>query len=136
VSRLPASVSRHAIAMITDLCGLATLVPAAAQTAAWPTRPVRLRVAFLAGGLTDVMARSVQQQLGEGLGQPLVIENRGGAVGKVAGTEVTRNGGDGHTFLITFSTTESVNPSMFARMPFDPQKDLQPWHCSPTASCS
>lgn len=93
-------------------------------------------MAFPAGGLADVIARSVQQQLGEALEQPLVIENRGGAVGKVAGTEVTRNGGDGHTFLITTSTAESVHPSMFARMPFVPQKDLQPWHCSPTASCS
>ncbi|MDP9965510.1 tripartite-type tricarboxylate transporter receptor subunit TctC [Variovorax paradoxus] len=136
MSRLPVSVSRHAIALITGLCGLAMLVPAAAQTAAWPTRPVRLRVAFPAGGLADVMTRSVQQQFGEALGQPLVIENRGGAGGNVAGTEVARNGGDGHTFLITTSTTELVNPSMFARMPFDPQKDLQPWPCSPTASSS
>jgi tripartite-type tricarboxylate transporter receptor subunit TctC len=83
-------------------------------------------VAFPAGGLADVMARSVQPQLGEALGQPLVIENRGGTGGNVAGTEVARNGGDGLTFLITTSTTESVNPSIFARMPFDPQKDLQP----------
>ena len=74
MSRLPASVSRRAIALITGLCGLATLVLAAAQTAAWPTRPVRLMVAFPAGGLADVMARSVQQQLGEALGQPVVIE--------------------------------------------------------------
>lgn len=124
MGRLPASVSRHAIALITGLCGPATLVPAAAQTAAWPTRPVRLMMAFTAGGPADVMARSVQQ-LGEALGQALVIENRGG---NEAGTEVARNDGDGHTFLITTSTT--VNPSIFARMPFDPQKDLQPWPCS------
>ena len=114
------------MALIAGLCGLATLVPAAAQTVAWPTRPVRLMVAFPAGGLADVMARSVLQHLGEALGQPVVIENRGGAGGNVAGTEVACNGGDRHTFLITTSTTESVNPSMFARVPFDPRKDLQP----------
>ena len=121
-----ASLHRRAFALLAGLCGLATLAPAAAQTTPWPTRPVRLVVAFPAGGLADVMARSIQPQLSEALGQPVVIENRGGAGGNVAGTEVARNGGDGHTFLITTSTTESVNPSMFARMPFDPQKDLQP----------
>jgi tripartite-type tricarboxylate transporter receptor subunit TctC len=126
VNRLSAPLHRRAFALLAGLCGLATLVPAVAQPATWPTRPVRLVVAFPAGGLADVMARSIQPQLSEALGQPVVIDNRGGAGGNVAGTEVARNGGDGHTFLITTSTTESVNPLLFARMPFDPQKDLQP----------
>lgn len=126
MNRFSASLQRSAFALLASLCGLATLAPAAAQTTPWPTRPVRLVVAFPSGGLADVLARLIQPQLSEALGQPVVIENRGGAGGNVAGTEVARNGGDGHTFLVTTSTTESVNPSMFARMPFDPQKDLQP----------
>lgn len=100
--------------------------PAMAQSAAWPTRPVRLVVGLAAGGLADVLARNVQQPLADALGQQVLVDNRGGAGGNVAGTEVVRNGGDGHSFLLVPSTTESVNPSMFAQMPFDPQRDLRP----------
>jgi tripartite-type tricarboxylate transporter receptor subunit TctC len=96
-----------------------------AQPAAWPTKPVRLVVAFPPGGLADVLARMLQPQLSEALGQPVVIDNRSGASGNVAGAEVARNGGDGHTFMINVTTIESVNPLMFDRMPYDPVKDLQ-----------
>ncbi|MDP9932768.1 Bug family tripartite tricarboxylate transporter substrate binding protein [Variovorax paradoxus] len=124
--RTPSSLYRPALAALFGLCSVVAASGASAQSNSWPTRPVRLVVAFAAGGLADVMARVIQPQLTEALGQPVVIDNRGGAGGNVAGTEVVRNGNDGHTFLITVSTTESVNPMMFARMPFDPQKDLQP----------
>lgn len=107
-------------------CLLALTNTAQAQSGSWPTKPIRLVVAFPPGGLADVLARSLQAHLSEAFGQPVVIDNRGGAGGNVAGAEVARNGGDGHTFLVTVSTTESVNPSIFNRMPFDPQKDLQP----------
>lgn len=113
-------------AACTPLLGLPSLRAQAQGAAAWPTRPVRLVVAFPPGGLADVMARALQPQLTEALGQPVVIDNKAGAGGNVAGTEVVRNGHDGHTFLVTVSTTESVNPAMFPRMPFDPQQDLQP----------
>lgn len=102
----------------------ATLGPARAQTA-WPSRPLRMVVAFPAGGLADVMMRILEPQLTEALGQPVVIDNRGGAAGNIAATEVIRNGGDGHTFLVTVTTTESVNPAMFRNLPFDPRRDLQ-----------
>lgn len=97
-----------------------------ARASEWPNRPVRLVVAFPPGGLADVLARAIQPHLTESLKQPVLIDNRGGAAGNVAGSEVAHNGGDGHTFLITVSTTESVNPTMFPKMPFDPRKDLQP----------
>lgn len=112
--------------VLTTLGLLFSATQVAAQAPAWPTKPIRLVVAFPAGGLADVMSRSLQQPLAEALGQPVIIENRGGAGGNVAGNEVVHNGHDGHTFLVTVSTTESVNPSMFSRMPFDPEKDLQP----------
>jgi tripartite-type tricarboxylate transporter receptor subunit TctC len=99
---------------------------ASGQAAVWPQKPVRLVVGLAAGGLADVLARSVQPHLAEALKQPVVVDNRGGAGGNVAATEVVRNGGDGHTFLLVPSTTESVNPAMFAAMPFQPQRDLQP----------
>lgn len=93
--------------------------------AAWPSRPVRMVVAFPAGGLADVMIRTLEPQLSAALGQPLLIDNRGGAGGNIAATEVIRNGGDGHTLLVTVTTTESVNPAMFPNLPFDPKRDLQ-----------
>lgn len=102
------------------------LAVAYAHAKPWPTKPVRLVVAFPPGGLADVLTRLLQAPLGQALGQPVIIDNRGGASGNVAAAEVVHNGGDGHTLLVTASTTESVNPLMFARMPFDVQKDLQP----------
>lgn len=98
-----------------------------AQTkTAWPTKPLRIVVGLAPGGLADVLVRIVQPHLTEALKQPVVVDNRGGAGGNVAGVEVVRNGSDGHTFLLVPSTTESVNPTMFTSMPFDPQKDLRP----------
>lgn len=112
---------RRALGMAAAMC----LPEAHAQEPGWPVRPVRLVVAFPPGGLADVMARSLQPQLAQALDQPVLIDNRTGAGGNVAGTELLR-GGDGHSFLVTTSTTQSVNPLLFARMPFDPDKDLQP----------
>jgi tripartite-type tricarboxylate transporter receptor subunit TctC len=117
---------RRRVSIACALAALALPLSVSAQGAAWPSKPVRLVVAFPPGGLADAMARYIQGPLAESLGQTVLIDNRGGAGGNIAGVEVVRNGGDGHTFLITVSTTESVNPSMFASMPFDPAKDLQP----------
>jgi tripartite-type tricarboxylate transporter receptor subunit TctC len=96
-----------------------------AQSTVWPNKPVRLVVAFPPGGLADVMTRMLQPQLSEALGQPVVIDNRGGASGNIAAMELVRNGGDGHTFMVNVTTIESVNPLIFDRMPFDFGKDLQ-----------
>lgn len=95
------------------------------QPTSWPSKPVRLIVAFPPGGLADVMARMLTPQLSEALGQPVVIDNRAGAGGNVAAAELVRNGGDDHTFMVNVTTLESVNPLMFDRMPFDAAKDLQ-----------
>lgn len=108
---------------------LAATVPTStawAQAPTWPNKPIRMVVGLAAGGLVDVLVRTIQTPLSEALGQPIVVDNRGGAGGNVAGTEVVRNGRDAHTFLVTTTTTESVNPSVFSSMPFDVQKDLQP----------
>ena len=100
-----------------------TAAPAAAAN--WPTRPVRIIVAFPPGGLADVLTRMLVPQLTEALGQPVIIDNRGGASGNVAALELIRSGGDGHTFMVNVTTIESVNPLMFDHMPYDPEKDLQ-----------
>ncbi len=116
---------RSGLALATALAASVGPLPAQAQTATWPTKPVRLVVAFPAGGLADVLARMLQAQLSEALGQPVLIDNRGGASGNIAAVETIRNGGDGHTFMVNVTTLESVNPLMFDNLTFDPAKDLQ-----------
>ncbi len=93
---------------------------------AWPTKSVRMVVGLAPGGLVDVLVRQIQPYLTTALGQPVVVDNRGGAGGNVAGNEVAHNGGDGHTFLVVPTTTESVNPALFSKMPFEFGKDLRP----------
>ncbi len=89
----------------------------------WPSKPVRLIVAFPPGGLADVMARLLQPALSEALGQVVIIENRAGANGNVAADAMTK-AGDGHSFLVSSTGVESVNPFIYAKMPFDPGRDL------------
>ncbi len=117
--------SRRAVVLSSLALLSAGALHAQSPAAPWPTKPVRLVVAFPAGGLADVLARMLAPQLGEALGQPVLIDNRGGASGNVAGAEVARNGGDGHTFMVNVTTIESVNPLIFDRMPFDPFRELQ-----------
>jgi tripartite-type tricarboxylate transporter receptor subunit TctC len=105
---------------------LAMLVSHAALAQAWPNRPVRLLVPFAAGaGTNDIMARLVGQHVGAGLGQPVVIENRPGA-GGIAGTEAAAKAApDGYTFLMT-SVSLVTSAYLYARLPYDPQKDFVP----------
>ena len=102
------------------------LVSQAALAQAWPNRPVRLLVPFAAGaGTNDIMARLVGQHLGAGLGQPVVIENRPGA-GGIAGTDAAAKAApDGYTFLIT-NVSLVTSAYLYARLPYDPQKDFVP----------
>lgn len=100
------------------------LQPARAQS--WPVRPVRVVVPFPPGGPSDNLARPVLQRLSESLGQPFVIDNRGGASGNIGADAVAKAAPDGHTLLWTPTGTIAVNPSLFPRMPFDPLRDLLP----------
>jgi tripartite-type tricarboxylate transporter receptor subunit TctC len=108
-----------AIALIAACSGLTVQ----AQTP-WPSRPVKLVVAFPPGGVADVMARVVSQPLSEALGQPVIIENRAGANGNVAADAVAKAPADGYTLLVATTGIESANPFLFGKMPFDPGKDL------------
>ncbi len=94
--------------------------------AAWPNRPVRVVVPFPPGGPSDNLARPLLQKLGEQLGQPFVIDNRAGANGNIGADAAARAAPDGYTLLWTPTGTMAVNPSIYARMPFDVQKDLLP----------
>lgn len=96
----------------------------AAQAQAYPAKPVRLIVPFAPGGTTDVLARLVAQRLAESMGQQFIIENKPGAGGNI-GTEIAvKSPPDGYTLVMSFDGTMAINPNTYAKMPFDPQKDL------------
>jgi tripartite-type tricarboxylate transporter receptor subunit TctC len=111
--------------LIAALCCLAFAAPAAwAQS--WPTKPVRVIVNFPPGGAADQLARMIGTPLGEALGQPVVIENRGGANGNIGGEVVAKAPPDGYTLLMSSGGMVSVNPHIYPHMSFDPTKDLVP----------
>jgi tripartite-type tricarboxylate transporter receptor subunit TctC len=104
---------------------LMLLGPAQAQTA-WPAKPIRLIVGFAAGGSTDVTARIIAQALSDRLGQPVVVENRGGAGGNIGADAVAKADPDGYTLLMATSSTFAANPNLYKTLPFDVQKDFAP----------
>jgi tripartite-type tricarboxylate transporter receptor subunit TctC len=106
-------------------CLLAALASvASAQT--WPAKPIRLVVNFPAGGAADTLARGVAPALGEALKQPVVIDNRPGANGTIGGDAVAKAPADGYTFLLTSGGAVTIDPFLYKKMPYDPQKDLVP----------
>lgn len=105
------------------LCGLTVIGTAQAQ--AWPAKPIRIVVGFAPGGTTDVMARVMAQSLSEALGQPVLVDNRPGASGNIAASEVIRAAADGYTFLLAPTSFETANPFLF-KQTIAPAKDLTP----------
>jgi tripartite-type tricarboxylate transporter receptor subunit TctC len=95
---------------------------AAAQD--YPNRPIRVIVPYAAGGLPDTMARLVGAKMAEALGQQMVVENRGGAGGIVGTTEVVKAAPDGYALLVADVGQIAINPHLFAKLPYDPLKDL------------
>ena len=91
---------------------------------AWPSQPVRLIVPFLAGGATDVTARVLAERLGQALGQPFIVDNRGGAGGNIGADQVAKADPDGHTLLMATIGTASINQFLYSGMAFDPRKDF------------
>ncbi len=110
-------------------CGLALLLAtglAQAQTlAAFPSKPLCIVVPFGAGGVADLTVRTVAQKMGEGLGQPIVIDNKPGAGGIVAAETVAKAEPDGHTLLLMSNGT-AVSAGLFRSLPFDTRKDFAP----------
>ena len=103
---------------------LAVALPAHAQT--YPTKPVNLVVTVPAGGSIDAVARIVAPGLAVPLGQPVVITNRAGAGGTIAADYVAKAPADGHTLLITSSSTLTIEPYLYKTLPFDPEKSFGP----------
>ena len=92
----------------------------------YPSKPIRLIVPFAAGGTTDNLGRLLATRLSEKLGQPVVVDNRGGAGGNIGMDLVAKAPADGYTLLFGTVGTSSINASLYKRLPFDPQKDFTP----------
>jgi tripartite-type tricarboxylate transporter receptor subunit TctC len=106
--------------------GLASLSLAArAQGEAWPSRPIRIVVAWAPGGAVDTMARRLAPKLAEALGRPVVVENRSGATGTIGAGEVARAAPDGHT-LLAMDNTYAMLPYLFRNLPFDHATAFRP----------
>jgi tripartite-type tricarboxylate transporter receptor subunit TctC len=98
----------------------------AAQAADYPTKPIRMLVGFAPGGGTDTTARPIAAKLGDALGQQVIVDNRPGAAGNIA-AEITANAApDGYTILMATIASLAINPSLYSKLPFDPEKDLAP----------
>ena len=103
---------------------LATLPLCGRTQGSYPSRPVKLLVGVPPGGTTDLVARVVGDQLARQLGQPIVIENRGGAGGNIAAEAAAKSAADGHTLFLGPVGTMTINPFVYAKMPFDTQRDF------------
>ena len=120
---------RHALSMFAlSTLGASAPLALAAQASpdAWPNRPIRIVVPFPPGGGTDIVGRAVGLALAPRLGQPMVIDNKPGASTLIGTEAVIRAVPDGHTLLVSGSTTYSVNPALKPRLGYDPLKNLSP----------
>ena len=103
---------------------LACSVAPAAWAQPWPSKPIRIVVNFPPGGAADQIARAVAPQLQAALGQPVVVENRGGAGGSIAAGAVAKSPADGYTLLVITNGMVAVNPLIYKKLPYDPNQDF------------
>src|ERR1700751_607687 len=99
-------------------------LPSAAGT--YPSRPIRLYLAFPPGGAADIVARLVAQPLSGRLGQPVVVENKPGSGGNIVGELIAHAAPDGYILLVGPDNLFTINPHLFGKMQFDPLSDLVP----------
>ena len=100
------------------------VLPSMAFAQAYPARPVRIIVPFVAGGAADIVTRVVSQKLGEAWGQQVVVDNRAGAGGNIGGELAAKATPDGYTLFMTTGSIVTANQHIYRKMPFDPAKDL------------
>jgi tripartite-type tricarboxylate transporter receptor subunit TctC len=120
---MPRPSRRHVLTSGGGAALAALFAPSLKAQAAWPDRPIRMLVPAPGGGPTDIVARLVAEPLARALGQPIVVDNRGGGAGNIATAALATAEPDGYTWMMGF-IANSVNPAMFASLPFDTERDL------------
>jgi tripartite-type tricarboxylate transporter receptor subunit TctC len=113
---------RRLVATLALALGLAP----AAFGQAFPSKPIRLICPFPPGGAVDIASRAIADAMSKTIGQPVLVENRPGAGGNIGGELAAKSPPDGYTMFMTTSGIQAINPSLYAKMPFDPNKDLAP----------
>ncbi len=108
------------------LFAIALLLPALALGQAFPSKPIRLICPFPPAGAVDIASRATAYEMTKILGQPVTVENKPGAGGNLGGAEAAHAAPDGYTIFMTTSGIQAINPALYAKMPFDPNKDLTP----------
>jgi tripartite-type tricarboxylate transporter receptor subunit TctC len=116
--------ARILIGLMTSAFAATAQIPAQAQT--YPSKPIRMIVSIAAGSVTDVIIRAAANELQATLGQPLVIENRGGAAGILGGQACAQAAPDGYNICVIYHSTLSFNPLIFSKLPYDPDTDFVP----------
>lgn len=124
----PRQPTHHARRRLLITLGATALMLPGLATAqgAWPSKPVRIVVPFAPGGTTDILARVLAPELTKALGQPFVVDNRGGAGGNIGADMVAKSANDGYTLLMGTVGTHGINKSLYTSLPYDPQKDFAP----------
>jgi len=110
--------------LLAALGALALALPAAAQEAPWPNRPITIMGGFPNGSGVDIYARRLAEPLARALGVPVVVDNRTGAGGNIASEYVARARPDGYTFLLATAGTHAINATLYPNLPFDPIRDV------------
>ncbi|MFN7643805.1 MAG: Bug family tripartite tricarboxylate transporter substrate binding protein [Burkholderiales bacterium] len=122
---MPTNPNRRTATLALAAGALAAIAPAA-RAQAFPNKPIRLICPFPPGGAVDIASRAIAAELGKTIGQQVNVENKPGAGGNIGGIEAVRSAPDGHTLFMTTSGIQAINPALYAKMPFDPNKDLVP----------
>ncbi len=114
----------RSLMFLITAAGALSLLSAAASAQPYPNKPIRLVVPYSTGTSTDVLARLYAQKLGELFGQTIIVENKAGAGGNIAGEAVARAAPDGYTITLSTSAVHATNPALYAKLPFDTLKDF------------
>ncbi|RZT30892.1 Bug family tripartite tricarboxylate transporter substrate binding protein [Cupriavidus agavae] len=120
------SLPRRRLAMRLTCAALALLPLGAFAQSDYPNKPVRIVVPYPAGGLTDTLARQIADGLSKRLGQPVVVENKGGAGGIIGTDFVAKSPADGYTLLMTIPGPLTANLALYKKLPYDPRTELRP----------
>ena len=107
-------------------CAVFIASPSFAHAQTWPDKPIRVIVSIAAGSVTDVIIRAAAKDLEAKFGQPLVIENRGGAAGILGGQACAQSAPDGYTLCVIYHSTMSYNPVQFDKLPYNADTDFVP----------
>ena len=110
------------------IAGTATFLVASSALAqgTWPTKPVKIVVPFAPGGTTDILGRAVASELTKAFGQSFIVDNRTGAGGNIGADLVAKSPADGYTLLLGTVGTHGINKALYAKMPYDSEKDFAP----------